>query len=71
MDNPTEIARYKNRIQADMAASLLRDFGLVCRIWADDPGGIGPGQAFVQGVRIFINSSDVEKVNQILNRECI
>ncbi len=68
MKDPIEAARYSNRMQAEIAVNLLKSFGIECRLWADDLGGIGPGQSCIRGVRIFVERADMKKVKQILKR---
>ena len=37
-------------------------------IMADDLGGIGPGQSFIRGVRLYVDESDVERAETVLKR---
>ena len=67
MEKPTEVGWYHNRMQAEIAWNLLEAFGVECVIWLDDLGGVGPGQAFIRGVKLFVDNSDVEKAKHLLH----
>jgi hypothetical protein len=67
MDNPVEAAVFGNRVQAEFSANLLRNYGIECMVWSDDLGGVGPGQSFIQGVRIVVDASDLDKAREILS----
>ena len=67
MKDPIEAARYSNRMQAEIAVNLLKSFGIECRLWADDLGGIGPGQSCIKGVKVIVAAKDVEKGKQVLH----
>ena len=68
MDNPVVIAEFDNRMQAEIAVNLLHGFGIASRVWADDLGGVGPGQSFLRGVKVVVDSGDSQKAEQILGR---
>ena len=69
MDNETIVAEFDNRMRAEIAVNLLESFGVDSHIWADDLGGIGPGQSFVRGVKILVEAGDADKAKEILSRE--
>lgn len=69
MESPVEIGWYHNRMQAEITRNLLEAFGIECKVWSDDLGGVGPGQAFIRGVKLYVDSRDREKAQQVLHRE--
>jgi len=66
MNDPTVVAEYSNHAQAELASNMLGSFGISCEIWADDCGGMAPGQSFVSGVKIYVDSIDYEKAREIM-----
>lgn len=68
MDEPMMVAEFDNRLQAETTANLLQSYGIDCKIWADDLGGMGPGQSFLQGVKVFVDAGDLEWAREILAR---
>ena len=66
MEKPTVVAEFDNRLQAETTAQLVGSFGIDCVLSADDLGGMGPGQAFVGGVKVLVDAADVEKARQVL-----
>ena len=69
MNHPTIIAEYSSRFEAESARNLLESFGVICQIVADDVGGLGPGQAFIHGVKILVDVADVATARQLLDIE--
>jgi 5-enolpyruvylshikimate-3-phosphate synthase len=65
-ENSTVLKEFSNRTQADIAVNLLKSFGINAWIEADDLGGIGPAQSFVQGVEIYVETGDLQSALQIL-----
>jgi hypothetical protein len=69
MDNPTVVAEFDNRMQAEITVNMLEGFGIHAQIWADDLGGVGPGQSFVHGVKVLVEAEDAERAGEVLARE--
>jgi len=67
MEEAIEVGWYHNRTQAEIARNLLEAFGIEGGIYSDDLGGVGPGQAYIRGVKLFVDSKDEEEARQILH----
>ena len=60
------LKEFSNRTQGDIAVTLLKSFGINAWIQADDLGGIGPAQSFVQGVEVYIEPGDLQSALEVL-----
>jgi len=69
VDEPVTVAEFSNRMEAEITVNLLESFGVAASIWADDLGGIGPGQSFLHGVKVLVQASDLERAREVLSRE--
>lgn len=58
-----EVARFRFRYEAEMAAGRLEDAGIPAFVFGDDIGGMYPGVASV-GVRV--TAEDVERAREVL-----
>lgn len=65
-----EVAQvYDNRMKAEMAAALLDSYGVDCIVQGDDLGGVGPGQSFVNGVRVLVEADQLARARELLKKE--
>ena len=62
------IKTYLNRVEADMASSLLESHGIISMIQADDYGGMGPHLGYGAGVKLFVRAPDAEQALDILGQ---
>ena len=68
MSRRVVVAEFDNRLEAETVLNLLSGFGVSGWIVADDLGGIGPGQSFLHGVKVIVDSEDLERARQVLAR---
>ena len=69
MEKPKVAAEFDNRMQAEIAINLLNGHGVYSQLWADDLGGIGPGQSFIHGVKVLVEEEDLTRAKQILREK--
>ncbi len=62
-----EVKVFSNRIEADIAKSLLESEGIPTLIKADDQGGMRPQLAFSGGVKLFVMQKDAEEAKRLLD----
>ena len=63
------IKTYPNRVDAELAKTLLEENGIKAMISGDDAGGIHPGLLWgTGGARLLIQEKDKEKVISLLGK---
>ena len=62
--NPTEVASFIYRHQAEMALALLEDEGITGVVVADDVGGMYP--AVFGRARVLVNDDDADRARAVL-----
>lgn len=61
---------FPDRLEADMAKSLLEANGIKASVSADDAGGMRPDLGFTSGgVRLFVLSENADKAIELLAKE--
>ena len=62
------VATFPTRLEAEMAAGLLRDAGIESMLQGDDVGMFGPGMtgATPQGVRLLVGKMEEEDARRLL-----
>ena len=72
MSNLVCVKTFADRLQADMARSLLEANGIIASVSADDMGGMRPDLAFTSGgVKLFVLDNNADKALAILNEDAI
>lgn len=72
MSNLVCVKTFADRLQADMARSLLEVNGIIASVSADDMGGMRPDLAFTSGgVKLFVLDNNADKALAILNEDAI
>lgn len=66
MPNFITIKTFQNRIEADLAKSMLESEGIVAMIQSEDQGGMKPHLAFALGVRLQVTEQDFELAKELL-----
>lgn len=70
MSNLVCVKTFADRLQADMARSLLEANGITASVSADDMGGMRPDLAFTSGgVKLFVLDDNADKALEILNED--
>ena len=69
MKNPTCIRTYAHQFEAEAERSTLLSEGLDALLSSDDVGGELPGSFAPGGVRLLVESADVERAIQILKQQ--
>ena len=70
MSNLVCVKTFADRLQADMARSLLESNGITASVSADDMGGMRPDLAFTSGgVKLFVLDDNADKALEILNED--
>jgi len=62
------VGEFRNHPEAELARNILHGFGIPCRLWSDDCGGLAIGQTVVQGVRLFVPVSYLDESKRLLRR---
>ena len=66
------VKTFPDRLQADMARSLLEANGITASVSADDVGGMRPDLAFTSGgVKLFVLDDNADKALALLNEDAI
>ena len=72
MSNLVCVKTFADRLQADMARSLLEANGITASVSADDMGGMRPDLAFTSGgVKLFVLDDNADKALALLNEDVI
>lgn len=72
MSNLVCVKTFADRLQADMARSLLEANGITASVSADDMGGMRPDLAFTSGgVKLFVLDDNAAKALALLNEDAI
>ncbi len=72
MSNLVCVKTFADRLQADMAKSLLEANGITASVSADDMGGMRPDLAFTSGgVKLFVLDDNAAKALALLNEDAI
>ena len=71
MNDVVVVKTYPNRMEADLARSLLEANGVRAFIEADDAGGAYPFplSGHMKGVKLLIKKADEKKAHHLLNRD--
>ena len=63
------IAKFRNRVEAEMAQTMLSDAGIDSYIKADDAGGMVAGMdATTGGARLLVAGDDAQEAVEILEQ---
>lgn len=65
-DETVVAATLTDTFEAEVARAALEDAGIRAVVLSDDAGGMHPQLTSVGGVRILVNSRDLEEAQQIL-----
>ncbi len=69
MSNLVCVKTFADRLQADMARSLLEANGIIA---SDEMGGMRPDLAFTSGgVRLFVFDENADKALELMNEDAI
>ncbi len=72
MSSQQEIIKiYNNVFEAEAAKAILDSCGIDAYVSKDDCGGMRPELQFSQGVKLIVNSEQIEKAKEILDAEPI
>ncbi len=66
MQEPTPVASYNSRPEAEIARGFLKTAGIEARVTADDGGGTLPQLALGLGVKLMVASTDLAKARLAL-----
>ncbi len=70
MSNLVCVKTFADRLQADMARSLLEANDIKASVSADDMGGMRPDLAFTSGgVKLFVLDENADKALELLNED--
>ena len=70
MSNLVCVKTFADRLQADMARSLLEANGITASVSADDMGGMRPDLAFTSGgVKLFVLDDNADKALTLLGED--
>ena len=65
--NPTVIATYSSRPDAEMAKGRLDEQGIPAAVTSDDAGGAHPQLQLTQGVRLVVAEPDAQTAREVLS----
>jgi len=69
MSDDLVVARkFSSDIDAGFGKSILDAEGIQCTILKDDAGGMMPQFQMVEGVRLMVNESDLERAQAVLDQ---
>ncbi len=68
MDRLVVVGEFQNRIDAEIAHSVLEASEIESYVSGDDAGGIQPG-LWMKGVRLLVREDDADRALAVLNRE--
>lgn len=60
------VARYRGRLEAELAAGFLLDAGIPAVVVADDSGGLEPALAYSAYAWVCVNEPDEPRARQLL-----
>ncbi len=63
------IQSFPNRIDAELAKSLLTSFGIQAMTQPDDAGGVYPSLSLVAGVRLLVPENQAEEATRLLGKQ--
>jgi len=66
-ENPTVIATYSTRPDAEMAKGRLDEQGIPAAVTSDDAGGAHPQLQLTQGVRLVVAGPDAQSAREVLS----
>ena len=66
VDDIVEVARFFNRMEAEVACARLRTDDIVAYLKTDDAGGIHPELDFTRGIRVMVLAGDEELARELL-----
>ncbi len=64
--DPVVLAEFSQRVEAELVCSVLEAAGVIATIQSDDCGTVDPALAFGLGVKIIVDSANVEQAQEIL-----
>jgi hypothetical protein len=67
MKDPTIVRTFADRIEAEIARSLLDAEGIEAAVPAEDRGGLTPPEEFLSGVQLVVEAGDVERARELLD----
>ena len=62
----TTVGEFNNKIEAEIAQSVLESAGIESMVSADDAGGLRPS-LWLSGVRLLVREPDAARALEILN----
>ena len=65
-DDIVEVAKYFNRMEAEVACARLRADNVASYLKTDDAGGIHPELDFTRGIRVMVLAGDEEFARELL-----
>ncbi len=65
-DDIVEVARFYNRMEAEVACARLRADDIAAYLKTDDAGGIHPELDFTRGIRVMVLAGDEELARELL-----
>ena len=65
-EQPVEVARFRYRHEAELAAGYLRDAEIEVGVFMDDAGGAHGGMAFAAEGRLLVGASERDRAVEIL-----
>ncbi len=65
-DDIVEVAKFFNRMEAEVACARLRADDVAAYLKTDDAGGIHPELDFTRGIRVMVLASDEELARELL-----
>ena len=68
-NNPVMIAEYSSELDAELARSRLESAGIEAWVLKDDAGGMQPQLQITQGVKLFVDETDIDEALKIIDWE--
>lgn len=65
-DEIVEVAKYFNRVEAEVACAILRSGDLAAYLKTDDAGGLHPELDFTRGIRLMVLAGDEKSARDLL-----
>ncbi len=66
VDEIIEVAKFFNRVEAEVACAKLRAEDIAAYLKTDDAGGLHPELDFTRGIRLMVLAADEESALELL-----
>ena len=66
-DELVEVARFFNRVEAEVACAILRSGELAAYLKTDNAGGLHPELDFTKGIRLMVLAADEKTAQDLLS----